>query len=104
MVKIEDLKRFIEDDKLDDLYREREEYLNSNEHLRKTREEKKKDISITQEELFDKLNNSDLKELLDKYLDQIENLQAWENEKFYKIGFCEGISLLLDCEKKNKEN
>lgn len=38
-----------------------------------------------------------------KYLEKLNELQGIENEKFYKEGFSDAISLILNCCEKNKK-
>lgn len=49
------------------------------------------DLSNTPQNL-EKIRNS-----LDSYIDKINIIGAYENEKFYKIGFSDAVNLILEC-------
>lgn len=41
---------------------------------------------------IEKVRNS-----LDSYIDKINIISAYENERFYKIGFSDAVNLILEC-------
>lgn len=54
---------------------------------------------------LDKLSNNDIaeskvKDSLESYIDKVNIIGAYENEKFYKIGFADAINLILECIRK----
>lgn len=51
---------------------------------------------------LDELSNDDIakakvKDSLESYIDKVNIIGSYENEKFYKIGFADGINLLINC-------
>lgn len=48
-----------------------------------------------------KLANKDDKEKIlekiDKHCNKLVNIGGYENEKFYKVGFIDGINLIIEC-------
>jgi Zn-dependent M32 family carboxypeptidase len=54
---------------------------------------------------LDKLSNDDIaeakvKDTLESYIDKVNIIGSYENEKFYKIGFADAINLILECIRK----
>ncbi|MCI8548743.1 MAG: hypothetical protein HFJ38_07680 [Bacilli bacterium] len=50
------------------------------------------------ENLLNSPNNLEkVRNSLDSYIDKINIIGAYENEKFYKIGFSDAINLVLEC-------
>ncbi|MDE5830432.1 MAG: hypothetical protein K2H53_01775 [Clostridia bacterium] len=108
MVKLSNIEEHIDDEILDSIFREREENLNT-----RTEEDKKEIMNISKkyptnyEEILSIINNFpediEKEKVLNKFDDYCmkENLiTAYENEKFYKIGFCDGIRTVLENLKK----
>ena len=101
--------QYIEDSILDILYRNREEEL----YTEKGKEDKelekiKKENSIDYNELLRGINKipSEFKEIreniiemLDAYITRENLIMTHDNEKFYKIGFCDGIRIILEIQK-----
>lgn len=92
---------------LDNLFESRETNLYA-----LTEEDKKKIENLTKNnDTYEKLFNiieklsSDTNKLekvrdsLDSYIDRINIVGSYENEKFYKIGFSDAINLILECTK-----
>ena len=92
---------------LDNLFESRETNLYA-----LTKEDKKKIENLTKNnDTYEKLFNiieelsSDTNKLekvrdsLDSYIDRINIVGSYENEKFYKIGFSDAINLILECTK-----
>lgn len=55
---------------------------------------------------LDELSNDDIakakvKASLESYINKINIIGSYENEKFYKIGFSDAVNLLLNCIKKS---
>ena len=105
-MKIKDIEKYIDDKILNTLYKEREEGISE------ITEEDKKEISkikekypISYEQLLTKINNipphfqnirEDILDAIDIYAMRENLLSAYENEKFYKIGFCDGIRVIVE--------
>lgn len=103
------ISQYIEDSILDILYRNREEEL----YTEKGKEDKelekiKKENSIDYNELLRGINKipSEFKEIreniiemLDAYITRENLIMTHDNEKFYKIGFCDGIRIILEIQK-----
>ena len=45
----------------------------------------------------DDISKSKVKDSLESYIDKVNVIGAYENEKFYKIGFSDAINLILEC-------
>ena len=105
-MKIKDIEKYIDDRILNTLYKEREEGISE------IAEEDKKEISkikekypISYEQLLARINNipphfqnirEDILDAIDTYSMRENLLSAYENEKFYKIGFCDGIRIIVE--------
>ena len=51
---------------------------------------------------LDELSNDDMtkakvKDSLESYIDKVNVIGSYENEKFYKIGFADAMNLILEC-------
>lgn len=44
-----------------------------------------------------------LKESMDTYVETLNCVNGYNNEKYYKCGFCDGIKLFLECSEQKKE-
>jgi len=111
MIKIEELEHYISDDILNSIFNEREEDIHNTKIKVSELEEIKKDNTMTYEKLIEVIKNlpphfKNCRESIFKALDQYserENLiQSFNNEKFYKVGFCDGIKMIIDIY--NKDN
>ena len=47
----------------------------------------------------DDISKSKVKDSLESYIDKVNVIGSYENEKFYKIGFADAINLILECVK-----
>ena len=62
----------------------------------------------TYQMLWDKLENlsdddiskSKVKDSLESYIDKVNVIGSYENEKFYKIGFTDAMNLVFECIKR----
>lgn len=43
------------------------------------------------------ISNSKVKDSLESYIDKVNIIGSYENEKFYKIGFANAMNLTLEC-------
>lgn len=106
MFKMEEAKKYINDDMLELIFREREEEI--------YQEKEKEDIDVKKikknhktdyEQLLKIIKGTpkEFKEIqekiiktLEKYLMRENLIMAYDNEKFYKIGFCDGIRIIIE--------
>lgn len=47
----------------------------------------------------DDISKSKVKDSLESYIDKVNVISSYENEKFYKIGFADAMNLILECVK-----
>ena len=104
MLNKEELKSFQEESVIDYWYNTRSEDLYILNDV-----DKKKIAEITKGEdtyqiivdEISKLANKDDKEKIlekiDKHCNKLVNIGGYENEKFYKVGFIDGINLIIEC-------
>lgn len=45
----------------------------------------------------DDISKSKVKDSIESYIDRVNVIGAYENEKFYKIGFADAINLVFEC-------
>lgn len=45
----------------------------------------------------DDISKSKVKDSLESYIDKVNVIGSYENEKFYKIGFADAINLIFEC-------
>ena len=45
----------------------------------------------------DDISKSKVKDSLESYIDKLNVIGSYENEKFYKIGFTDAMNLILEC-------
>lgn len=45
----------------------------------------------------DDISKSKVKDSLESYIDKVNVISFYENEKFYKIGFADAMNLILEC-------
>ena len=50
-----------------------------------------------EEILNDDISKSKIRNSLESYIDKVNIIGSYENEKFYKIGFADAINLILEC-------
>lgn len=110
MLNKEEIKLFLEESVIDFWYNSRAEDLYILNDV-----DKKKIAEITKgEDTYQKIANEILKmpkkcdgekllEKIDKHCNKLVNIGGYENEKFYKVGFIDGINLIIECiwEKQN---
>lgn len=113
MLRIKDIEKYIDDNMLDTIFREREEELYNE-------REKNEDIEISKIKKqyfvdYDKLlvaiknlpphfhnTREGIIEALENYTMRENLIMAYDNEKFYKTGFCDGIRTILEGMKNSK--
>lgn len=105
-MKLKDLEKYVNDSILDSIYKEREDFifeLNNEEKMEIAKIKER--YPIDYEQLITCINNipphfKNIRENILKSLDIFsmrENLlSAYNNEKFYKIGFCDGIRTIIE--------
>lgn len=104
---------FINNSMLDLIYKKRADSLYQ---YNKYDEEKIKEIStknpITYDDLLVAIKNLPphfnntrefILERLEKYIERENTLSAYENERFYKNGFCDGVQIILETLKKKSD-
>ena len=97
---------FFDNSMLDLIYREREDRLYK---LNKVDEEELREISkknpTTYEDLLTAIKNlpphfNNTREFildrLEKYMERENGVSAYDNERFYKSGFCDGVQMILE--------
>ncbi len=104
MLNNEELKSFQEKSVVDSWYNNRAEDLYILNDV-----DKKKISEITKgEDTYQKIENEISKiakendkerilEKIDKHCNKLVNIGGYENEKFYKVGFMDGINLIIEC-------
>ena len=104
MLNKEELKSFQEESIIDSWYNTRSEDLYILNNV-----DKKKMIEITKgedtyqkitEEISKRAREDDKEKILekiDKHCNKLVNIGGYENEKFYKVGFMDGINLIIEC-------
>lgn len=113
MFKMEAVKKYINDDMLELIFREREEeiYKEKKEEdidVKKIKENYKTDceqlLKTIKEipEEFREIQEKIIK-ALEKYIMRENLITACDNEKFYKVGFCDGIRLIIENIKPKEE-
>ena len=50
----------------------------------------------------DDISKSKVKDSLESYIDNVNVIGSYENEKFYKIGFIDAMNLIFECMKQGK--
>ena len=113
MVKIKDIEKYIDDEMINIIFREREEGLYSRKENQDDAEviSIKEDYPVDYDKLLVAINNlpphfnntrEGIIEALESYLTRENLIMANDNEKFYKIGFCDGIRTILENIKNSK--
>lgn len=106
MFKMKEVKKYVNDDMLELIFREREEEI--------YKEKKKEDIDVKKikencktdyEQLLKTIKDTpeEFREIqekiikaLEKYIMRENLIMACDNEKFYKVGFCDGIRIIIE--------
>jgi hypothetical protein len=104
---------FMNNSLLDTIYKEREDslYQNTNTDTENIKEINKnnpityEDLLVAIKNLPPHFNNTRefILERLEGYLKRQNSLTAYDNEKFYKSGFCDGVQLVLEALEKGKK-
>lgn len=104
MLNKEELKSFQEESIIDSWYNTRAEdlYILNDVDKKKTSEiTKEEDTYQKIEDEISKLAKEEDKEIIlekiDKHCNKLINIGGYENEKFYKVGFMDGINLIIEC-------
>lgn len=112
MIKIAELKNYISNDILDSIFNEREEEVHNRKIKVAELEEIKKDNTMTYEKLIEVIKNlpphfkncrESILKALDQYSERENLIQSFDNEKFYKVGFCDGIKMIIDIYARNNK-
>ena len=45
----------------------------------------------------DDVSKSKIRDSIESYIDKVNIIGSYENEKFYKIGFADAVNLVLEC-------
>ena len=45
----------------------------------------------------DDISKSKVRDSIESYIDKVNIIGSYENEKFYKIGFADAMNLILEC-------
>lgn len=105
MIKIAELENYISDNILDSIFIEREEDIYSTKVKMIELEEIKKNNTMTYEEVqtiikklptYAKDCKENILEALEQYSERQNLIQSFDNEKFYKAGFCDGMKMIID--------
>lgn len=113
MLKIKDIEKYIDDEMINIIFREREEELYSRKVKIDDAEIRniKEDYPVDYDKLLETINSlpphfnntkEGIIETLESYLTRENLIMAHDNEKFYKIGFCDGIRTILENIKNSK--
>lgn len=104
MLNKEELKSFQEESIIDSWYNTRAEdlYILNDVDKKKISEiTKEEDTYQKIEDEISKLAKEEDKEIIlekiDKHCNKLINIGGYENEKFYKVGFMDGINLIIEC-------
>mgnify|MGYP003518837164 FL=1 len=104
MLKKEKLKSFQEESLIDSWYNNRAEnlYILNDVDKKKIEEITKGEdtYQIIADEISKLANKDDKEKILekiDKHCNKLVNIGGYENEKFYKVGFIDGINLIIEC-------
>lgn len=103
---IKDIEKYTNDMILSTIYKERESAIRKiNEENEEELSEIKEKYPVDYEKLLECVNNipphfknirEDILSTIDGYLMRQNLLSSYENEKFYKIGFCDGIRTIIE--------
>lgn len=104
MLNKEELKSFQEESLIDSWYNNRAEnlYILNDVDKKKiaeiTKGEDTYQIIVDEISKLDRNNDKEsLLEKIDKHCNKLVNIGGYENEKFYKVGFMDGINLIIEC-------
>ena len=104
MLNKEELKSFQEESIIDSWYNTRAEdlyILNDVDEKKISEITKEEDTYQKIEDEISKLAKEEDKEIIlekiDKHCNKLINIGGYENEKFYKVGFMDGINMIIEC-------
>lgn len=105
MINVKDLRNVLSDDLLNDIYEKRCEKLSiitldDEKNIKDLLEDKNNAyefISIAISNIPNAFveTRKMIKESIDKYVEVLNSIGSYENEKFYKCGFCDGMNIRL---------
>lgn len=104
-MKIRDIEKYTNDTMLNTIYKEREDTISEIKEDKEELSKIKEKYPVDYEKLLDYINNipphfrnirENLLNAIDIYSMRENLLSANENEKFYKIGFCDGIRTIIE--------
>ena len=105
-MEIVDIQKYVNDNMLDNIYKEREDTISEvNEEDKEELAKIKEKYPIDYEKLLEYINNlppqfnnirENLLNSIDIYSMRDNLISAYHNEKFYKIGFCDGIRTIIE--------
>lgn len=111
MIKIEEIKSYINDDMLNTVFNEREEEIYHIDIKNKELQKIKKDNTMTYDRFQEIIKNlpphfqncrEAILESFEKYANRQNLIQSFDNEKFYKVGFCDGVKMIIDITENRK--
>lgn len=101
MLNKEELKSFQEESLIDSWYNNRAENLYILNDVDKKKIEEITMGEDTYQKIANEISKEDNKEIflekVDKHCNKLINIGGYENEKFYKVGFMDGINLIIEC-------
>lgn len=112
MVSIEEINKYVSDDILASIFEEREDEIYSIKVKNPELEKIKEEYTMTYSRFQDIIKNlpphfkncrEDILSALEEYSNREGLIQSFDNEKFYKVGFCDGIKLMIDINKRKKK-
>lgn len=107
MIKIKDIQEYIDDEMIETIFREREEEIYSEVGKKEDIEVKKikEDYPVDHNQLLVVIRNlsphfqntrEGIIKALESYYNRETLIMAHDNEKFYKVGFCDGVRTILE--------
>ena len=105
-MKIKDIENYINDDIMDELYSIRRKVLYNVTDLNKFEDYQKilKDYPVTGKDLFKMIDElpeeldeqkDEIKRKFEQHMDRVFSISDFENELFYKLGFYDGLRIVL---------
>lgn len=112
MANIEEIEKYISDDILSLIFEQKENDIYKLVIDSKELEQLKRENTMTYEHFQEIIKNlppyfkscrENILKALEEYTNREKVLQVLNNENFYKVGFCDGIKLMLDINKQIKK-
>lgn len=113
MVSLEEIKDIITDDKLNSFFLKRDEDLNNFTKKEKIqRSEIVKEYKVNYDDILNAIENippcfeetrENIIKTIENYLEKDRILQAYDNERFYKTGFCDAVGFIIEGKNNNKK-